>query len=480
MAKILDPDSLTYLVNGSPTTQNLRINTSTKRIRLVAGGSLVAADGVTLQCVYSKLKEVWKTDATAVKHPFPMDAIHDESMEMVSGWDWEDDTTRKMIRDGGWAVRNTAGNITQMWACIVTLGTVLSGAPYFTQSSATNATTSAFTYCAIGQAFGINEAVQIYRDDDGDGVFSEGSDFDRRTYFKVFLREYAKTYDEADNTAIGYPSLTYKKYNFPITHSADPNVINDDTFVDGANAPYNGMSLQWYAAAQSRSLGTNGPYNYHVVIDGNAAQNATYQEVYTFVQRQLRKTSDIDAGAGNRTGAVTPALVFMDGATLKTIYQAGVGGVHIDNLAASSYNNVAEADDTQALRTYPFTASLTIEFDAFLVSDAGPAKYWVYFTNDDAGNNAGADFGTDNAILVQDGSGVDMTGNVTGASVSKSFNYDSNVQRGAASAGDDAPVTVVALGLATAKWGKGTGTIQRSTSNKVVVQPGLERNYVNP
>ena len=47
MAKITDPDLLTYLVNGSPSTQNIQINTSTKTIKLVAGGNLVALDGVT-------------------------------------------------------------------------------------------------------------------------------------------------------------------------------------------------------------------------------------------------------------------------------------------------------------------------------------------------------------------------------------------------------------------------------------------------
>lgn len=476
MAKITSAADLTYLVNGSP-TQMLRVNTSTKTIRLVAGGALVAADGVTLLAVFSRLKTIWKDDATAVKHPFPMEQIHDESMELVSGWDWYDDTTRKMIRDGGFAVRNVAGNITQMWACVVTLGEVISGAPYYVQDSATNATTAAFTHAVTAGTFCINEPIQIFRDDDGDGVTAEGSDFDRRSYLKVFLREYGYTYDESDNTAIGYATLTYKKYNFPVTHAVDANIANVDAYVDGANAPYNGMSIQWYGAAQSASLGANGPYNYHVIIDANASSNATDAQVYTYVQRQLRKTSDIDAGAGNRTGAVTPALCYYDGDTLRTIEQS-VGGVHIANLAAASYNAVSEEDDTGATRIYPYTASLTIEFDSYLQADAGPAEYWVYFTNDDAATvPAGYDFGTDNAILVNNAAGSPMTGNITGASVSLSFDYDANVQRGSGSAGTNAPITVVAIGLATAKPTRATTTIERSVSNKAVLVAGQERNY---
>jgi hypothetical protein len=74
-----------------------------------------------------------------------------------------------------------------------------------------------------------------------------------------------------------------------------------------------------------------------------------------------------------------------------------------------------------------------------------------------------------------------MSGNVGGSpSVQLSFAYDSNVQRGAASAGTDAPITVVGIGLATAQFVKATGTIQRSTSNVVSLVAPLERNYANP
>ena len=118
------------------------------------------------------------------------------------------------------------------------------------------------------------------------------------------------------------------------------------------------MSITGYAAAQSASLGTNGPYNYHVVI---VANGHTYDEVYSWVQRQLCKSTDIDVDGTNvKTGQVTPALVFMDGSTLKTALQS-VGGIHISNLSAASYNNVAEADDTGAYRTSPYTAAITFQ-----------------------------------------------------------------------------------------------------------------------
>ena len=54
MAKITDPDNLTYSVNSA--TNMLRFDTAAKTIQLVAGGALVAADGVTGQCLFSKIK----------------------------------------------------------------------------------------------------------------------------------------------------------------------------------------------------------------------------------------------------------------------------------------------------------------------------------------------------------------------------------------------------------------------------------------
>lgn len=458
MAKILDPDLLTYSVNSA--TNNIRFNTTAKTIQLVAGGNLVAKDGVTGQCLFSKIKEVIKADATLIKYALPVrEMIHDESMELINGWTFADSTTIKMIRDCGVAYVNASGVTTAMFACFVTLGQVASGTAstdlYFTQSSASNATTATFTHLNTGDTFGVNELVQIYSDTNGDGT----PDYDYRAYAKVFLRRAGYTYDESSNIDIGYPALTYKKYNFPITHSVDAGVTKDDTTVDA----YTGMSITWYAAAQSASLGTNGPYNFHVVINANGH---TYDEVYSWVQRQLRKSADIDADATNvKTGQVTAALVFMDGATLKTRYQAGVGGIHISNLSAASYNNVAEAaDDFTGVnyKTYPYTAAITFSFDSYLQADGANAKFWIY----DAATYPGA-----SATLLKDASNNDMTGDLTGGAATKAFSY--------AWTADKAWVGV-AIGKNNAKVAVASGTILQSTVNSGSFVAGQERWYSNP
>ncbi len=454
MAKIIDPDLLTYSVNSA--TNNLRFDTANKTIQLVAGGSLVAKDGVTGQCLFSKIKECIKADSTLIKFALPVrEMIHDESMELINGWTFLDTTTVKMIRDCGVAYVNAAGVFTAMFACMVSLGMVAAGSTasdlYFTQSAATNASTGAFTHLNTGDTFGVNELVQIYSDNNGDGT----PDYDYRAYFKVFLRRQGYTYDESNNNDIGYPALTYKKYNFPITHSVDAGVTKDDATVDA----YTGMSIQWYAATQSASLGANGPYNFHVLI--NAAGH-TYDEVYSWVQRQLRKGTDIDADGPNvRTGQVTPALVFMDG-VLKTKYQMGVGGVHITNLSPASFNSVAEADDTQVYRTYPYTASITFSFDEYLKADGANAKFWIY----DAATYPGA-----GALLLKDSAGNDMIGDLTGNVGSKTFSYAWAANKNWVG---------VAIGKENAKIAVASGTILQSTVNNGSFVAGLERWFRNP
>jgi hypothetical protein len=100
--------------------------------------------GVTGQALYSKFKQIWKTDNIAIKFPFPMEAITPESFEFINGWEPDDETemdwfatnpgiatgaaiTRKLLRDCGWAERTTAaeGNaVKRKYFGIITLGEI--------------------------------------------------------------------------------------------------------------------------------------------------------------------------------------------------------------------------------------------------------------------------------------------------------------------------------------------------------------------
>lgn len=453
MALITDPDVIVsgaqYELAGAPSgTKILTIDFTGKKIYLTKTGAL-SDDGITLKCIYSSLKEIWKNDGTAIKFPFPMTPITDEQME-VTDYSFGNDATRQLIRTGGWAEK-TGTTTNREYAGVVTLGSIGAGDQvYYRQASADGAASN------IVLTGPVNQAVQIYGD-------AANGNFNYRSYLKLFVREQAKTYATSSLTDIGVSAMTYQVYRFPLANGTDLKVTQNDTTVDAY-----GVTITWYAVAQQRLIGATNR-DFHVIINGN---NKTAEEIYMAVQSALRKATDIDAGGGTKTGKITNELLQFVGDTLKTKSDS-TGGVYIDNFQVSDTNRLVFVDDTGTERTFPYVASLTINFGANLVADAN-AIYRVFFTT-----NPGGNYGTTNAIIVDNAAGADMAGNISGSSsVQWSFAYDSNVQ-GGRTAGTDASITAVAIGLDTGQFVSATGTIQKSTSNSISLVAALERNYQN-
>ena len=517
MTLIIDPD---LLAQGTEVT----IDTGAKTIELNIAGDL-STDGVTLKCLYSFLKEEWKSDAALIKFPFPMTPITDEQFEFVQGWDLVDDDTRNLVRTAGWAVRDTSGNATGMWAGCITLGSLPGTAQvYYIQEDLTDATTADIVLTGA-----VNQAIKVMEDPNGDGSYVDG--FDYRGFLKFFVREWGYTYAAANLDDIGVTTMTYQAYRFPLTIASDPKIL-EATQGDANLAPYTDIDVEWidgwgFEAASARAYtldevgqdgagrwfictsagtldasgvadytanggtGTFGAFSgereitgvgyfpFSIIIDGNVDDtdaNALAEVIYTRVAWLLDDVGDMDTGAGTHNGDVTDLLLRFVGDTLIT-----ADGVWIDDFNSTDINRITFTDATGTARNYLYTASLILNFGANLVADAD-AIYRVFFTNDDApGDNLGYDYGTANAILVNDASDTPMSGDISGQTqIIHTYAYDSNEQRGASSDGSDAPVTVVAIGLGTGQFVSATGTIQRSTTNAVALVAALERNYENP
>ena len=443
--KITDPDQLNQ---GT----EIVIDSGAKTIQLLIAGNL-STDGVTLQCVYSFIKEEWRTDAALIKFAFPFISITEEKFELINGWDFADQTTKDLVRDGGWALKGAGGISEEEYMNVTTLGSFNapgSDQAYFQQVSGANPTDIVLTGA-------VNQAVKIYGDS------SHGS-VDYRSYFNIFLREQAKTYGFYDLISEqNITALTYKKYAMPLSNANDLKVTESDVVVDAY-----GVTITWYGTPQSRTIGASS-YDFSIIIDGN---DKTAEQIYMAVQSALRKATDIDAGAGSERGDITQELLQFVGDTLKTKYTVD-GGVYIDNFQATDTNRLVFVDDTNTERTFPYVAAGSISFNDNLQNDAS-AKYWMFYT--DANGNQ---FGTSSAIIVDNNSDVDITGNVAGASsISFDYDYDGNVQ-GGRTAGTDADVTLVSSGLTTAQYVKATGTIVRSNANNFSMVAALERNFSN-
>ena len=480
MAKIIDPDDLNI-----GTELEFITSSGQQLIRLNIAGNLTGGNenGVSFQALYSKTKEVWRTDNNLIKFPFPFISITTEQFELINGWNFSGSLTdvsasQYLVRDGGWAVVNTAGSNTEEWMNLTTLGTfdAATDQAYYYQTSSGDIPDTIY-------AGAVNQGIRLYVSASDDLPTTE---FDYRDFFKIYLREQGKTYGFYDLLAEqNLTTLTYRKFALPLTNATDLNISASDAGID-SDTIYQGMSITYFSESVARTIGAESR-NFHVIIDGN---NGTKQQIYEWTQRQLRKSSDIQAGdhfGGVVTGSVAEELLQFSGDTLQTKFQSAVagdaaisGGVFIDNFQAADTNTISFTDDLNIARTFPFVAAGNLLFNTNLTDDSN-AIYKVFFTNDDAGDNTGRDFGTENAIIIEDNSDLPITGSVGGtASIAFSYDYDGNVQRGAASAETDVPFTGVALGLGTAQYVVTTGTWTRSTTNTVNFVAGLERNYANP
>lgn len=459
MALIIDPDLLNQWTE-------ITITAATKTIKLNVAGNL-SSDWVTLKTIYSFLKEEWKNDANLQKYPFPMTPITDEQFEFSAWWNLDktgsgSSFTPNLVRTGWWAVKNTSWVTIEERAGVVTLGTVQAGGQVYMQQSSWGSATN------FNLTWAVNQAVQIYSDPNGD--WSTADWFNYRAYLKLFLREQANVYASSQLSDIWVSSMTYQVYRFPLSDSDDVKVTQPDVTVDAY-----GVTITWYATTQTISIGWVNR-DFHVIIDWN---NKTAEEIYMAVQSLLRKATDIDSWAGTKTGKLTNELVRFVGDTLYTKLDS-TWWVYIQNFQPTDTNRIVFVDDTNTERTYPFVAVITLNIGSNLQTDTD-AVYRVFFTNDDAWDNTGRDFGTSSAITVNDNSAVAMAWPISWAStITLTYNYDGNVQRWAASAGLNAPITVIGIGLTTWQYVSATGTITRSISNSISLVAPLERNYLNP
>ena len=219
-----------------------------------------------------------------------------------------------------------------------------------------------------------------------------------RNALNLFLREpydvgfgTGKTFAQADLPDIGVTVLTYQAYRFPLSNGADLKITNSDATI-AARSPE--VSITYFGgpqtfsgfvadAASTSSPNTEGDFG--IVID---AKGYTAEEVYEFVQYQLRQAADINDGGSPVTvvaGNTGDGLLQFVGDSLQTLSATnplgGGSGVYITNFDSNDTNRISFADNefgTTSRRTFPFVAAGTINFNPNLVADPMP-MFWMFF-----------------------------------------------------------------------------------------------------
>lgn len=402
MAKVTDPSDLDYEVDVSSTsTKDLELNTGTKTVRVTTHNNIVdnltgALTGVTGKAIYSKFKEIWKTDSDLNKHRFPIQMIYEASFVWINGWGPYDQTSRDLIRDAGFQETDGREN-----ACIISLGSMDDAAdqPYYTNDFTSEFAESKVDFTFPGE---INENIQTK---------GTGGSPDDSGYLKVFLREEQKTFASYDLISEqNLPALKFEAYRLPLVNGDDSlKAIDNDTTISGdagsesgvkyseltidyivgalfapvSDTTYavddvvqedNGTGSHWFrctgagtvtgstGVAQSSWAGTatweaypgerligSNYYAFNRILDVQDTTNsykARLKEIHSWAQWKCRQTGDInDDVGGDGFGTVygNIALQFTDfiGDTLHT-----KPGVYIDNFDTNDKNDIRMWDIT--------------------------------------------------------------------------------------------------------------------------------------
>lgn len=525
MAKIVDPDALTR-------DTEIVFDTTLKTIQLVATGNLsdtspASGSGVTLQAVYSKCKLLWKSETDLNKLRFPFDAITAVKMDLVNGWDWADATTRRLIRDGGWCLRDSGGTSNEEYMSIISLGgsfiSTLDTA-YYQQISGFNQSITPFYYKDQ-----LNEPVKVYGD-------ATHGNINYREFYKIYLREQAKLYAQGNLLKDqGLALLDYTVYKLPLVNATDIKVTHSDGTIE-STVPYTLMTvdylrgksfstwtslnpysvdvvtrdtfatpIKWYRCTLElassgthpaddsgywelypgqRSIGT-AYYAFNRIING---ATANLEQIYEFAQHELRSTLNInDNPSGDNYGTIKGNIAVPLSNFLGDVLQTN-RGCFIDTINPSDKVRIEFYDitvDTGGLdeegiplgttkRTYPYIAAGKMVFNAVLVGDT-LSEYAMYFKAVPSGT-----FDTTLALIVNDADGNPIQAeSIPSSDINFTFDYDYNDQGGRTPA-TDATVDIVAIGLSGAQWVLGEFIITRAVGLNFPINAALERNYANP
>ena len=430
MPTIVDPDGL-FDTGGDSAGKNIHIDTALRTIKVrnnsaAPKGPVLDETGVTLQALYSFLKQEWKDDPNSkslIAYPFPLIAITPEQFEWRYGWSPADDSSRTLLRTAGWREFGTDNStLLREYIGTISLGNIDGDQNqdevgnqhkvyYGWFNNATGVSVAGPSdYAFPGE---VNQAIQTFGN-------ADNGNFDRReNVLRLFIRQEAKTFDQTDTTDIGLTggaTLPYNTQRFPLVENDDLKIIGtgtaaspeySDAVIEAANGvgqlysnARDGSTIE-YLLTDSSSAGfgysedlVDGPYNFGIKIKSASGVNGTTpltnEQLYAWTQRELRQDSDIAAdnalvGTVTLKGKLADELLAFVGDTLTTkpatnINQGGsITGVAITNINADDINNTQLFNTGGSLQSFPISTSISIGFSADILGDSASAKVFVYY-----------------------------------------------------------------------------------------------------
>ena len=208
---------------------------------------------------------------------------------------------------------------------------------------------------------------------------------------------FGKTFSQANLASAGREVLGNFIYSFPLSNATDLKISVADTGIDANSdgtadvSPYSGMSITYFSTAQVRSDLVGGSANFGIIVEGN---NGTAEQVFEFIQWSLRATGgngtgDIDADGDTAYGRAMDELARFvgdtgefgtgDGINFPRNPDGGGSGVYVDNLNASSKNDVVFYDNTNAQKQFPETIAVTLDFNDIAITADTTTEYDLFY-----------------------------------------------------------------------------------------------------
>ena len=418
------------------------IDEAAREWELIATGNLIAKDGVNVQAVYSKLVNSWNTNVYQ-DSPMPVRAGNVKAGNYIfgqddsgdfNGWKPKNQTTKDMLRNGGFIQYDASGTLVEIGSCWTGLGIINSGAqPYYIVDAGATPTDFPFDDQP-------NVPITIF--EDGNFDFRNGSP-------TVFVREQGKLFTQSTLTDTG-STLGGDIARFLLNNRVDDNIQATDNEVETLPL-YTGMSYTRFASDQQIDIG-GVDYPFNRIIDANGG---TIEEAHTYAQYILRLNSDIDSNASGEIGKVADPFGFFNGSD----YNAAQG-VFFINLAVTSRSQLNLTDTTgQSGITFPSIAGGGLGFTSNLTT-SGNGTYTLFYKTPPIGSPYGTGSGQ---VIVEDANGNPITGNITNVNLPFDFAFSQNNQAGF-TAGTDREVVLVGINPGFAKFQKFEGTITNSTA----------------
>ena len=227
-----------------------------------------------------------------------------------------------------------------------------------------------------------------------DGTWTSAVDNQNLIALRLRVRDgdpNGKTFGSSDLAAAGETVLANRLFKFGLANVTDLKITETDANID-SNSPYTGMTLTIHPTAQSlggSGVLVGGPFDFGFVLDAN---NGTDIELFEWVQRQLRKTVDIDDDVGaDNIGVMLDGLARFLGDSLELgSVDGGLtfpvnpdapsdnSGVFVSNLNAASKNTTTMFDNLGTSRGFPIGTTVTLDFNQILIDDT-VAEFNLFF-----------------------------------------------------------------------------------------------------